>query len=108
MQMQSARRALTDASLALVVATLAAALFLPPLQSATLASPWRMVGAALALALALPLHWLYLGLGVRRMGRSVRGWLALALLFPMGGAAALLLLMGFLDEPGARPVSARG
>jgi len=105
--MQSARRALTDASLALVAATVSAALFVPPLLSATLASPLRLAAAALALAVALPLHWLWLGRGVRRMGRSVRGWLALALLFPMGGAAALLLLMGFLDEPGAQPLPVR-
>ena len=106
MSLPSARRALTDSALALLLATVALAMFVPPLLGSTLQTPLRVAATALALAVALPLHWVWLGIGARRMGRSVRGWVALALLFPVGGAAALLLLLGLLEEPAARPVAA--
>lgn len=100
------RRALADSALALLVATVAAVQFMPPLLAGTVGTPVRALGTALVLALALPLHWLWLAGAARRLGLSVRGWLALALLFPVGGAAALLLLMGLVpDEP--RPAAAR-
>lgn len=89
----SARRALTDSALCLVAACMAMAMFLPPWAQATAASQPRTLAAALAALLAMLLHWLLLGRGARRMGRPVMGWLALAvLLFPVGGAAALILL----------------
>ena len=57
--------------------------------------------------LALPLHWVFLGLAVHRLGRSLRGWLALAvLLFPVGGAAALILLGWMQAEPSPSPAPA--
>jgi hypothetical protein len=108
MTLHTARRALTDATLALMVATGSAAAFVPPLLAETLRTPLRTGVTALLLALALVMHWVWLGQAARRMGRSVRGWLALALLFPLGGAAALLLLMGFLDEPSPQPIALRG
>lgn len=99
-----ARRALADSALSLLVACAATAMFLPPLVQATTASVLRTVGAGLALLLALVLHWVWLGLAVRRMGRPVLGWVALAvLLFPVGGAAALILLAWLLHEPDAEP-----
>lgn len=98
----SARRALTDSALALVAACLAVAMFLPPLLEATIGSLARTVLSGLAVAVALGVHWVMLGLGVHRMGRPVPGWVALSvLLFPVGGAAALVLLGWLLHEPDA-------
>lgn len=102
-----ARRALADSALSLLLACAALAMFLPPLVQATTASVLRTVATALAIALALPLHWIWLGLAVRRMGRPVLGWVALSvLLFPVGGAAALILLAWLLHEPEVQPSAA--
>lgn len=102
-----ARRALTDSALCLAAACAALAMFLPPWVTDTVASVPRTVATALALALALLLHWVLLGLGAQRMGRPVLGWVALAvLLFPVGSAAALILLAWLLHEPEAHPSAA--
>lgn len=100
MNLPSARRAITDSALALLAACLAVGMFLPPWLEATTSSVVRIVASGLAVAVALVLHWALLGVAAQRMGRSVRGWLALAvLLFPVGGAAALVLLTWMLHEP---------
>jgi hypothetical protein len=93
-----ARRALADSALALVAACAAITMFLPPMVTDTIASVPRIVGLGLVIALALPLHWVLLGIGARRMGRPVAGWVALSVLFPVGGAAALILLSWLLHE----------
>lgn len=104
---RSAQRALADSALSLLAACVAIAMFLPPLADDTSASVLRIVAAAGVIAVAIPLHWIFLGIAVRRMGGMLRGWVALAvLLFPVGGAAALILLAGLLHEPEARPSAA--
>lgn len=96
---KTAQRALADSALALLAACAAVAMFLPPLAAATLASVPRSVVAGLTIALAMPLHWLFLGVAARRFGRSVAAWVGMAvLLFPVGGAAALILLAGLLHH----------
>ncbi len=111
MRTPSAQRALIDAALALLAALGGIAMFLPPWVHATAASVPRTVGTGLLIALALPLHWVFLGIAARRMQRSVVGWVGLsALLLPVGSAAALILLgwllvdaraAGRTDEPAA-------
>lgn len=105
---KTALRALADSALALLAACGAIAMFLPPMVAATAASLPRAVAAGLAIALAMPLHWLYLGIAARRMGRSVTGWVGMAvLLFPVGGAAALILLAGLLRGPERQAATAQ-
>lgn len=95
--------ALTASALALVVAFACAAAFVPPMLAGTLASLPRTVLLGLSLAVAIPLHWIFLGIAVRRMGRSVAPWVALAvLLFPVGSVIALILL-GWLGDEGRHP-----
>jgi drug/metabolite transporter (DMT)-like permease len=105
------QRALTAAILALVAAVAGVAFFLPPLLERTLSSPLRAAATGLVLAGALLLHWTFLGVCARRMGRSVAGWVGLSvLLFPVGSAAALILLNWFSDEtraPAPAPAPAR-
>jgi hypothetical protein len=104
----TAQRALADSALALLAGCVGVAMFLPPLSLATAASLPRGIAAGLVVALALPLHWFFLASGARRMGASVAGWVGLSVaLFPVGGAAALILLGWQLDEPHARPQAAR-
>lgn len=101
MSAPTAHRALIDATLALLAAVAGIVMFLPPWVHATTDSVLRTVGAGLLIALALPLHWVFLGIAARRMQRSVAGWVGLAvLLFPLGGAAALILLAWLLAEQG--------
>lgn len=106
-----ADRAVTASTLAFGSALGCAAMFLPPLFQQVSGSALKIVALALALATSLLLHWVFLGLAARRMGRSAVGWVAPALLlFPVGSAAALILLGFFAGEartPAApRPSSA--
>jgi hypothetical protein len=111
MNLPSAQRALADSAIALVVACAGIATFLPPLVAATTASVLRTVLTALVIALAVLLHWVFLGVGARRMAQRVVPWLALSvLLFPVGAAAALILLGWFAHEhqlQQAQPTPAR-
>ncbi|WP_425261129.1 hypothetical protein ACPOLB_09660 [Rubrivivax sp. RP6-9] len=90
------QRALSAATAALVVAVACIAMFLPPLLDRTLDSVWRTVLVGVTLGVAVLLHWAFLGIAARHLGRSVLGWVALSLLlFPVGSAAALMLLGWF-------------
>ncbi len=94
-----ADKALSAATAALVVAVACIAMFLPPLLARTTESVLRTVLVALTLALACLMHWVFVGIAARRLGRSVAGWVALSLLlFPVGSAAALILLGWFRSE----------
>lgn len=97
----SARRAIADSALALVAACAAIAMFLPPMVVHTVGSVPRVVALGLGLALAVLMHWALLLIALRRMGRPAVGWMAMSvLLFPVGSAAALMLLGWMLhDEP---------
>ncbi len=100
-------RALAASTLALVVSLSCIALFLPPLVAHTVSSPLRTVVVGLLLTCALLLHWIFLGLGVRRMTRSVAGWVSLSvLLFPVGSVLALVLL-SWLDDEARGPAAAQ-
>ena len=98
-----ASRALAAATAALLIAAGCVALFLPPLNQRLFASVLALVAVGCVLASALLLHWVFLGIAAQRMGRSVAGWVALSvLLFPVGSAAALIVL-GWLGDEAAGP-----
>lgn len=91
----AAQRALAGSAAALFAALGCIALLLPPLAERTLATPPRTALTVLALAGAMLLHWWLLGRAARRLSQSVAAWVGLSvLLFPVGSAAALLLLGG--------------
>jgi hypothetical protein len=103
----SARRAITDSALAWLAACVAVGLFLPPFAGATTASAWRAALTGLGAGVALLLHWVLLGVAAARLGRSVRPWVGLSvLLFPVGGAAALVLLGWQLPARDGGPATA--
>lgn len=105
----SAARALGASTLALLVACAGIAAFLPPMQDATLASWPRMALFGSAAAAGVVLHWVFVGKAAQRLGRSVAGWVSLsALLFPIGGATALMLLGFTAAAPTPAPAPARG
>ena len=63
---------------------------------------------AIGLCVSLFLHWFFVGLAARRLGRSVTGWVALAVLgFPITSIVALVLYYWLEAEhrpvAGARP-----
>lgn len=106
-----AGRALAAATITLLVAVGCVALFLPPLNERIVDSVLALVAVGCALAAALLLHGVFLGIAAHRMGRSVPGWVALSLLlFPVGSAAALVLLSWLGDEaaPGGSPAPHHG
>ena len=91
--------ALTAATLALLVCMAAGAALLPPLAHVAARSTLEVAALGALLVLAMLAHWVCLGIAARQLGRSVAGWVSLsALLFPIGSAAALVLL-SWLDEP---------
>ena len=103
------QRALTASTVCLAAAAGCVALLLPPLNERVFESVLRIVLIALTLALTMALHWVFLGIAARRMQRSVAGWVSLAvLLFPIGGAAALILLSWFSSENNSTPMPHRG
>lgn len=94
-----AQRALSAATAALVVAVACLVMFLPPMVERTVESVLRTVLVGVTLAAAAMLHWVFVGIAAQRLGRSVAGWVALALLlFPVGSVAALVLLGWFRNE----------
>ena len=92
------QRVLTASATALVVAVACVAMFLPPMVERTVASVPLTVMVGLSTAVAILLHWAFLGIAAFRAERSVFGWVALGLMFPIGGAAALLMLAWLDDE----------
>ncbi len=91
----AAHRALAGSAAALLGALGCIALLLPPLAERTLAAPGRTTLTLLVLGAAMALHWWLLGRAARRLKQSVAAWVGLSvLLFPVGSAAALLLLGG--------------
>jgi drug/metabolite transporter (DMT)-like permease len=104
-----AQRALTASTVCLAAAVGCLALLLPPLNERVFDSVLRIVVIALTLALTMALHWVFLGIAARRTQRSVVFWVLLAvLLFPIGGAAALILLNWFNSDNNGDPVPHRG
>ena len=103
-----AQRALTASTVCLAAAAGCVALLLPPLNERVFDSVLRIVLIGVTLALTMALHWVFLGIAARRARRSVAGWVSLAvLLFPIGGAAALILLGWFSSENNGDPVPHR-
>ena len=106
MKESPAQRALNASTVALLITLGCIALLMPPLVERTVTTPLRAAITGLALACALLLHWVYLGLGARRMDCSAAAWVSLSvLLFPVGSAAALILLNGFIGG-GRAPATA--
>jgi hypothetical protein len=99
----SAQRALGASCLALLVACASLTAFLPPMLEATLTSIFRMALLGCAAAVGIVLHWVFLGIAAHRLDRSAPGWVSLGLMFPIGGAAALILLGFFSEEPDRHP-----
>jgi hypothetical protein len=96
---KTAKRALADSAIALMAGCAAIAMFLPPMLEYTVNSALRIVALGLVIAVALPLHWVLLGIAAHRLQRWVVGWVASAvLLFPVGGGAALILLSWLIHE----------
>jgi hypothetical protein len=101
-----AQRALGASTAALIVAFVAFALLLPPLASGPSESVLRTILVALALAAGLLLHWIFLAIGARRLGRSAAGWVTLSVvLCPLGSIVALVLLAWLRAETDAAPAA---
>lgn len=99
MKETSDQGALTAATVSLIAGVGCIALFLPPWVHDTVATPLRAAATGAALGCTLLLHWIFLGIAVQRLQRSVLGWVSLSvLLLPIGSVLALVLLSWFRDE----------
>ena len=98
-----AQRALAASTVALIVAGACLYLIIAGATGEDMDPPAaRTVLYSLGLASALLLHYVFLGMGAQRLGRSIAAWLGLAVLLPgVGGIAALVLLSWLHDEAGA-------
>ena len=82
---------------AFVVAMLAIACFIPPLQLYVGATASPLIATALGITIvaAYAAHLFFLAMAVRHMGRNVVGWLLLAILLPLLGSILALIVLGF-------------
>ncbi len=80
-----------------VVALLAIACFIPPLSRYAGADQNVLIAIALGLTIgaAYCAHFIFLGMTIARMHRSVIGWLALAILLGPLGSILALVVLGF-------------
>ena len=99
-----ALNALKSSSAALVVAIASLAMFVPPLLKRTVETPLMAAAVGVAPASAVLLHWVFLAIAAHRLERSVAGWLGLAVLFPVGSVASLVLL-GWFNQEAAAPAA---
>jgi hypothetical protein len=96
--------ALTAATLALLVCVASGAALLPPLVDVMVSSTLQARSFGATLVLAMLLHWVFLGIAAQRQGRHAVGWVLLSvLLFPIGSAAALVLLGWQAAQPQPEP-----
>ena len=101
------RHSLADSAIALAFACAGIAMFMPPMVHTTVESLPRIIASGLVIAVAVPLHWVWLVAAVRAMGRRVAAPLAAAVvLFPVGGALALALLARTVAQGEAGEVAA--
>lgn len=96
--------ALAVSTLALLVCMASGAALLPPLVDVAARSTLHATSFGATLVLAMAVHWIFLAIAARRMQRSIAGWVSLSvLLFPIGSAAALVLLNWLDHEPMPAP-----
>ena len=99
MQVSRARQPIVAASVSLLAFGGCVAAFLPPLNQQTLESLPLTVALGIALAVSLILHFVFVGIAAQRLGRSVLGWVILALLFfPIASIVGLILFEWFSEE----------
>lgn len=99
MPIDRAQHAINAAALALVVFGAGVAAFLPPLNQTTLASPLLSILVGVAIAVALLLHLVFVGIAARRVRRNPVLWVLIALLtFPVGSVIGLVLFEFFEAE----------
>jgi len=97
-----ARRPLAAAAASLAVAGAALACLLPPLNERLFDYVALTVAVSLALAVAIVLHLVFVGIAARRMGRSPLWWvLGALLLFPVASIVGLILVDWYADEKAA-------
>ncbi|MBS0446091.1 MAG: hypothetical protein JSR59_09095 [Proteobacteria bacterium] len=66
--------------------------FIPPWVDDTTASPLRAIFFGLVIAVSFVLHFVYLAIAARKLGRRAVGWVILALLtFPIASIVGLIL-----------------
>jgi quinol-cytochrome oxidoreductase complex cytochrome b subunit len=89
---REAANAATSSAVALFAFAGGVMSFVPPWLDTTVASVPRCIFFGLVIAVSFVLHFVYLGITVRRLGRNVIGWVILAVLtFPIASIVGLVV-----------------
>lgn len=93
-----AARAMTAAAAALVGFGVCLAMFLPPMVETTTASVGKTVLFAVALAVCVVAHLVFVGIAARRLHRRPWVWVLVSLVaFPVTSIVGMIVL-GFLED----------
>lgn len=99
MSLERAQPAIAGAAVSLIAFGAGVAAFMPPWNAHTLASPLMATLAGIAIAVALLLHLIFVGIAARRVQRNPTMWVVLALLtLPIGSIVGLVLFEFFDAE----------
>jgi hypothetical protein len=96
---EPAQRSIAAAAVTLLVFAGSVGAFLPPFVSRVTESVLLVILFGLAIAASLVLHFVFIGIAARRLGRSAALWVVLSVLFfPIASIVGLVLFEWFSEE----------
>ena len=96
---QRARNAVSASAVTLVLTAVSGAFFLQPLHRYISHSTAMIALIGLLCCISMVMHFFFVGLAARRLGRNAALWVVLAILFfPITSIVGLVLLEWFSDE----------
>lgn len=102
MQLSQVRQPINAATASLLAFGLCVAYFLPPFSTYVSHSVLANVAVGLTIAVSLVLHFAFVCIAAKRLGRSMLGWTLLLLFtFPIGSIVMLVLIEWLADTRNA-------
>ena len=99
MELSHAERPIAAAAVSLVAWFAFIASFLPPLSHYTTNSVGMQILCGLGIAVSLFVHWIFIGIAAKRLGRSVVGWVTISVIaLPIASIVGLILFEWFSEE----------
>ncbi|RZT11386.1 hypothetical protein SAMN05216319_0133 [Duganella sp. CF402] len=100
MHIERAQQPIAAAAVTLVLLIVSIASFLPPLfEKYTSQSVLFIIAAGISTCVCLVLHFVFIGIAAKRLGRAPLLWVLLALFtFPIGSIIGLILFEWFSQE----------
>ncbi|MYM23735.1 hypothetical protein GTP46_13865 [Duganella sp. FT135W] len=100
MQIERAQQPIAAAAVTLVLLIVSIALFMPPLfEKYTSQSVLFIIGAGISICVCLVLHFVFIGIAAKELGRSPVLWVLLSLCtLPIGSIIGLILFEWFSEQ----------